>query len=53
MDEKAKKIMEIKGSDGEQHPIYGDAYVAAVLADVLARLNDLEAKEAREKWHDA
>jgi hypothetical protein len=53
MDSAVKKIMEVKGADGKKHPIYGDDFAAAAITDVLARLNELEAKEAREQGHDA
>lgn len=48
-----KKIMEIDGGDGTRHPIYGSEFAAAAIADVLARLNELEAKEAQGRGHDA
>lgn len=53
VDTRVKKIMEVQGADGSKHAIYGDDFAAAAIADVLARLNELEAKEAKENGHDA
>lgn len=53
MDKELKKIMDVQGQDGQKHAIYGDAFAAAAITDVLARLNELEAKEAQEVGHDA
>ena len=53
MDEGVKKIIEVQGADGNKHAIYGDDFAAAAIVDVLARLNELEAKDAQANGHDA
>lgn len=47
------KIMEVKDQNGKAHPIYGDDFASMAISDVLAKLSELEAKEASQRGHDA
>ena len=48
-----KKILDVRGEDGDDHAIYGDEFAAMAIGDVLSRLNTLEAKAARKRGHNA